>query len=69
MKQILFRIIAAVFVIGACEIAAKVMVYLFLGLTSANFLDYYANDRNLTLVAWDRRYTAHPYFGYENRAI
>jgi hypothetical protein len=65
MKQILFRIIAVAFVIGACEIAAKVMVYLFLGLTSTNFLNYYTNDKNLTLVAWNRRYTVHPYFGYK----
>jgi hypothetical protein len=69
MRQILFRIIAAVFVIGTCEISAKVMVYLFLGLTSSDFLDYYTNDRNLTLVAWDSKYTVHPYFGYENTAI
>ena len=69
MKKISFYIISAVMILGLSEIAAKLFLYLVLNVASPDYLSYYINDKNLTLVAWGSGNLAHPYFGYETDRI
>jgi hypothetical protein len=61
-------ILLAVAVVGG-ELLAKGVLVWGLGISQADYEDYYAKDQRLELLTWSLKYSPHPYFGYESAAI